>query len=39
LGTESAPSFDNGFDAFYNATGKGAGTYVLRNNGLWREVW
>jgi hypothetical protein len=34
LGERGNPSFDNGFDDFYNANGRKAGTYVCRN-GQW----
>jgi hypothetical protein len=37
LGEEDVPSFDNGFDDFYNANGRKAGTYVL-SDGQWVMV-
>jgi hypothetical protein len=37
-GGPSIPSFDNGFDAFYDQNGKKAGTYTF-NNGAWSAVY
>jgi hypothetical protein len=34
LGEEDVPSFDNGFDDFYNSNGKQAGTYIC-SDGQW----
>jgi tRNA G37 N-methylase TrmD len=37
LGEGDDPSFDNGFDDFYNASGKQAGTYIC-SDGQWSMV-
>ncbi|MDR0316177.1 MAG: leucine-rich repeat domain-containing protein [Treponema sp.] len=36
-GNKSRPSFDNGFDDFYDNNGKQAGTYIL-SNGQWSMI-